>query len=107
MGILMRLLRKLFGAVIGDVFKGRVSNTILLVATIAAFTGLTVGFIALMDNMLLLISVTSPSEAQWGFGFMPDNLPKCVAAVVDARLAYWVYSFKSGLLNKRTELLRR
>ncbi len=107
MGFLLRLLKNLFGGVIKKTFHGQINNTILATATITAFIALSIGLMSAMKVIFDLIKIASPPEANWGFGFMPDNLPLCVTAVIDARLAYWVYSFKSGLLGVRSRIYKQ
>lgn len=107
MGTLIRLLKNVFGSVFGSFFGGEINNLTLLVSYVAAFAALTAGLIVTFNAMWSLIQVSAPVYAQWAFGFLPDNVNTCTTAVLDAKIAYWVFSYKAGLLDKRTSMMKR
>lgn len=101
MGALLGWLRSAFGYVFASWFGGEIKSVALITAYIAAFLVITTGLILAFKAILATIIVTAPASLQWGLGFLPNNVPTCITAIIDARLAWWVYSYKSGLLNKK------
>lgn len=106
MGILIGFLRTAFGLSLGKLFGGEISNLTLLVSYSVAFLALNAVLFAAFKALTAAITLTVPDSFMWGLGFLPDNVSLCTRTIIDARVAVWVYQFRSGLLDKRTAMMK-
>jgi uncharacterized protein DUF5455 len=100
MPVLAAWIGNLLGSIAG--FFGQYFSKRLAVglAVVIAFTASTAIFIAALNAAVLTISVVVPSEitiaASW---VVPSNSDECLAAIITAKLASWVYYWQVKVIQ--------
>lgn len=99
----MGLLGQLFSASLGRIiaFFG-----VYLTTRLAIFGAVVTTFIVMLGALTVIfnigmnaIAMAVPSEFQWGMGIIPSNIPTCVAVVITARCALWVFQVKWAIVK--------
>lgn len=99
MGAIGRLFGVVFGRIIGF-FGTYISGKLLILgAGVAAFLAMLLALNALFNLLLGSLSMAMPVEFQWGLGFIPQNIPTCVSAIITARAALWIFQVKWAIIK--------
>lgn len=99
----MGFLGQLFSASLGRIiaFFGVYLSTRLAIfgAVVATFIAMLGGLTLVFNAGMNSISMVMPAEFQWGMGIIPTNIPTCVAVVITARVALWVFQVKWAIVK--------
>lgn len=89
----MAWLANLFGSFAAFFGVSIVKKTLYLAAAITASIALTVALSAVIQGSLASIVYSLPSWATTGAMFLPSNLSACLAALISAKFARFVYDW--------------
>lgn len=99
---LATLLGSLFTSII-QFFMNYVSKRLaIILAVVAAISGLTFGFFAAIVGLVSAISVVIPSEVSVGLSLViPSNFLLCCSSILTAHVIRWVYEWNVKVIQFR------